>query len=463
MVGFLSQKDGARPSIIKPEPIVVQEEREIGGVIIVGSKCLEDVNEADRLAKEGFENNQKAWEEWCRNQGGSLVFSKGSSGPTRIPWERKEKTFIVGEVKVIKNWLGDPIITRQPMTERVITYQCVEYRRSAKCVASKVIQLQYVIIKTMKKLLFFMLIVPVFVLAFPYDNPDSPIGLLGAPWGGRGSLPAINRPLLLQLKSRTTGVHPLLRGGVYGGVGIVAPVAKLLFLPPPEVIECWQRNDIRRQQQTCDALKSKLEECESVDDQMKIIKDKIDKITNRQREDRINNPSAPVISKTDVSELKRLNEELQKLKIKKAVCGEKYMKQLSDGVLKCLEKLDKMVEKCLAKRNANNQRLWITIDLTGFWLCQNKCMSDNKFNYVVGIALVVLLVLVVYLGGRVKTMETDLYDLYGRVSDLEAVLDLSSVGSENLGATESDLQLPEDENLGGYALDAFDDYYDYEY
>ncbi len=92
-------------------------------------------------------------------------------------------------------------------------------------------------------------------------------------------------------------------------------------------------------------------------------------------------------------------------------------------------------------------------------------MSENKFNYVVGIALVVLLVLVVYLGGQVKTIEADVNGLHGRVSDVETFLDLTTVPVEE-GATfeESSFLLPEEEfmseeGLGAYGLGAFDDYY----
>lgn len=85
-------------------------------------------------------------------------------------------------------------------------------------------------------------------------------------------------------------------------------------------------------------------------------------------------------------------------------------------------------------------------------------MTENKFNYVVGIALVVLLVLVVYLGGRVKTIESSVDDLYGRVSDVESFLDVTtSPAAQELLAPEEELSMEED--LGAYSLGAFDDYY----
>lgn len=85
-------------------------------------------------------------------------------------------------------------------------------------------------------------------------------------------------------------------------------------------------------------------------------------------------------------------------------------------------------------------------------------MSDNKFNYVAGIALVVLMVLVVYLGGRVKTVESDVNDLHGRVSDVESFLDLTTAPVDDQSSLLlDDSVMPED--LEGYSLGAFDDYY----
>ena len=91
-------------------------------------------------------------------------------------------------------------------------------------------------------------------------------------------------------------------------------------------------------------------------------------------------------------------------------------------------------------------------------------MGENKFNYVVGIALVVLLVLVVYLGGRVKTIEADVNDLYGRVLDVETFLDLTTIPADEGLLDEESLLVPEEEfvlaeDLEAYGLGAFDDYY----
>lgn len=88
-------------------------------------------------------------------------------------------------------------------------------------------------------------------------------------------------------------------------------------------------------------------------------------------------------------------------------------------------------------------------------------MNENKFNYVVGIALVVILVLVVYLGGRVKTMEANVDDLYSRVFDVETFLDLATTPVEGELLEEEFLS---EEDLEAYGLGAFDDYYgDYYY
>lgn len=80
-------------------------------------------------------------------------------------------------------------------------------------------------------------------------------------------------------------------------------------------------------------------------------------------------------------------------------------------------------------------------------------MNENKFNYILGVGLVVLLVLVVYLGGRVKNLESDVVDLSGRVDGLE----LSSLSPDFLSEEPSfDIG---SEDLQGSAYNALDDYY----
>ena len=84
-------------------------------------------------------------------------------------------------------------------------------------------------------------------------------------------------------------------------------------------------------------------------------------------------------------------------------------------------------------------------------------MEDNKFNYVVGIALIILLVLVVYLGGKVKTLES-------RVSNVEAFLETGSAAVEELELEAPELEAGSDlDNLGGYTYGSFDDYYQPDY
>lgn len=90
-------------------------------------------------------------------------------------------------------------------------------------------------------------------------------------------------------------------------------------------------------------------------------------------------------------------------------------------------------------------------------------MAENKFNYVVGIALVVLLVLVVYLGGRVKTIEADVNDLYGRIADVETFLDLTTAPIDEGAFLLPGEELLPVEELEAYGLGAFDDYYYYGY
>ncbi len=80
-------------------------------------------------------------------------------------------------------------------------------------------------------------------------------------------------------------------------------------------------------------------------------------------------------------------------------------------------------------------------------------MNENKFNYILGVGLVVLLVLVVYLGGRVKNLEGDLADLSSRVDDLE----LTSI-TPDLFSEEPSLDFGSEE-LQGSAYNALDDYY----
>ena len=95
-------------------------------------------------------------------------------------------------------------------------------------------------------------------------------------------------------------------------------------------------------------------------------------------------------------------------------------------------------------------------------------MGDNKFNYVVGIALIVVLVLVVYLGGRIKMLEDGVTDLFGRVANIESFLTITTAeeqtSMENVESVPVDEFVSEEvvseEELSGYGLGAFEGYYD---
>ncbi len=61
-------------------------------------------------------------------------------------------------------------------------------------------------------------------------------------------------------------------------------------------------------------------------------------------------------------------------------------------------------------------------------------MNENKFNYIVGVLLIVLLVVVVYVGGKVNMLEDDVASLSNRVDAIKAVtLGNGSVADDNLG------------------------------
>ena len=46
-------------------------------------------------------------------------------------------------------------------------------------------------------------------------------------------------------------------------------------------------------------------------------------------------------------------------------------------------------------------------------------MNENKFSYVAGVLLVVLLVVVIYVGGKVNMLEEDVTNLYDRLDAIE--------------------------------------------
>ena len=83
-------------------------------------------------------------------------------------------------------------------------------------------------------------------------------------------------------------------------------------------------------------------------------------------------------------------------------------------------------------------------------------MNENKFNYIVGVLLIVLLVVVVYVGGKVNMLEDDLLSLSDRVDAIEAVtLGYDYDADEELGYYG-------DEDYTASVYDSVDDeYYDY--
>jgi hypothetical protein len=81
---------------------------------------------------------------------------------------------------------------------------------------------------------------------------------------------------------------------------------------------------------------------------------------------------------------------------------------------------------------------------------------NEKFNYIVAVALVVLLVLVVYLGGRVKTLESSVFTVANEVQGIKDVLGLD-FEPVSYGEGLSDY------GLTGDVYDAFDYPYGYYY
>ncbi|MEK7114835.1 MAG: hypothetical protein AAB847_00535 [Patescibacteria group bacterium] len=83
-------------------------------------------------------------------------------------------------------------------------------------------------------------------------------------------------------------------------------------------------------------------------------------------------------------------------------------------------------------------------------------MNENKFNYIVGVLLIVLLVVVVYVGGKVNMLEDDLLSLSDRVDAIEAVtLGYDYDADEELGYYG-------DEDYTASVYDSVgDEYYDY--
>ena len=87
---------------------------------------------------------------------------------------------------------------------------------------------------------------------------------------------------------------------------------------------------------------------------------------------------------------------------------------------------------------------------------------NEKFNYIVGVALVVILVLVVYLGGRVKTLEDSMGVVATEVQKIEDSLGLTSdYSSYDESAAIDGLTSDVSSSFDDYYTDAVDPYYDY--
>ena len=84
-------------------------------------------------------------------------------------------------------------------------------------------------------------------------------------------------------------------------------------------------------------------------------------------------------------------------------------------------------------------------------------MNENKFNYIVGVLLIVLLVVVVYVGGKVNMIEDDLMVLSDRVDAIEAV----TLGYD-YGLTDEELGYYGDEDYTASVYDSYDEYLDEE-
>ena len=80
----------------------------------------------------------------------------------------------------------------------------------------------------------------------------------------------------------------------------------------------------------------------------------------------------------------------------------------------------------------------------------------EKFNYIVAVALVVLLVLVVYIGGRVKTLESGMFTVASEVQNIKDVLGIES----DFAAYDENLS---DYDLIGEVYEVFDEDPDYYY
>ena len=89
-------------------------------------------------------------------------------------------------------------------------------------------------------------------------------------------------------------------------------------------------------------------------------------------------------------------------------------------------------------------------------------MVKDKFYYIVGVSLLVLLVLVVYLGSRAQNLELGLANVDARLSVIESQLNITNSAAYygDDGAYDASVY----DTLGGYAEPAYgDEYAPYDY
>ncbi len=85
-------------------------------------------------------------------------------------------------------------------------------------------------------------------------------------------------------------------------------------------------------------------------------------------------------------------------------------------------------------------------------MCYDEHMVKDKFYYIVGVSILVLLVLVVYVGSRTQNAELGLANVDARLSVIESQLNIAVSAAQYGG---------EDGSNDASVYEAFDPYYDY--
>lgn len=115
----------SKPKTENPKGLLIREGVQIPINMISTEYCYSEEDLAEEVAQEDFDKKKTEMEKWCKDQGGDLIYTKGSKIPTYL---RRAKTF-----KAYR-WGGtDPSVN---MEKRY----CVEIRQTALCVISKIIQ-----------------------------------------------------------------------------------------------------------------------------------------------------------------------------------------------------------------------------------------------------------------------------------------------------------------------------------